>query len=361
VQRQGSVRGFSIGVAALLEDLGVDQAAKGWAGSPPDLARAARLKQTLAAGQARAGHLEQACATVEGVARIYRRLGNPEPARYHPELALALTAWGLWSSRLARWDEATAELSEAVELYRELLGRAGRQRVMHRIRLRSGLAVALSNLGTALSESGRHDAATEAAEESVAVLRRLRARNPVYRMLARSNPVAFEHGLAAALNNLGLVLAARGDRERACELAASTAASYRRLAELAPVVFESELARALHNLGLAANEVGQSDTALAATREAVRLHRELLLPQRSDQRQDLARALCAFARVRVSGSAELDEALDAAHDAVGLLEQLTEARPETFTGDLHVAYQTVSLVRDARRGPGEGRGRGPLR
>lgn len=354
MERQGSVRGFSIGVAALLEDLGVDRRPDEWAGSPPDLARAARLKQTLAAGQARAGHLEQACSTVEGVARIYRRLGAPEPARYHPELALALTAWGLWSSRLARWNEATLELSEAVELYRELLARAAPLRVMHRIRLWSGLAVALSNLGAALSESGRHPEATEAAEESVAVLRRLRARNPVYRMLARSNPVAFEHGLAAALNNLGLVLAARGHREQACELAASTVASYRRLADLAPVVFESELARALHNLGLAADEVGRPDTALAATREAVRRHRELLLPQRTDQRQDLARALCAFARVRAGLPAELAEALEAATDAVDLLEQLADTRPDTVTGDLHVAYQTASLLRAALEAPSPG-------
>jgi hypothetical protein len=38
VLEDGSVRGFSIGMAALLEDLGSEQAPKGWAGSTSDLA-----------------------------------------------------------------------------------------------------------------------------------------------------------------------------------------------------------------------------------------------------------------------------------------------------------------------------------
>ncbi|HTF46888.1 MAG TPA: tetratricopeptide repeat protein [Pseudonocardia sp.] len=342
------VRGFSIGMAALVEDLGADHAPKGWAGSPSDLARAARMKQSLAVRQARAGQLEEACQTVEGVALIYRRLARPEPARYQPELALTLTAWGLWSSRLSRREHAAAALTDATELYRELLARAGRPRMMYRIRLHVGLAVALSNLGLARSELGEHEAATAAAEESIVILHRLRAHNPLYRMLARGNPVGFEHCLAAALNNLGLVLAARGHRERACELAVQTTESYRRLAGLAPVLFESELARALHNLGLAAAEAGQVDTALAASQESVYLHRTLVSTDSAGHRQDLGRALSAFARIRAASGRDLGEALAAAEEAVTLHEKLTADQPQAFTADLHAAYGTVSQVRAAR-------------
>jgi tetratricopeptide (TPR) repeat protein len=347
VPGNGPVRGFNLGMAALVEDLGVEHAPKGWAGSACDLARAARLKQLLAVQQARRGCLEEACDSVEGVVRIYRRLARPAPDRHQPELALALSAWGLWSSRLGRREHAAAALSDAVSLYRELLARHSRLRVMHRIRLRVGLAVALSNLAIARSELGQHNAASAAAEESIAILRRLHAHNPLYRMLVRANPVGFEHCLAAALNNFGLVLAASGQPKPACELAVQTVECYRALAGMAPVVFESELARALHNLGLAAAEVGRMDIALAASQESVYLHRFLVEADEVGHRQRLGQALCAFALVRAACGRELADARTAAEEAVTLAEALAEACPQAFSGDLHAAYRTASQVRAA--------------
>lgn len=346
-------RGFSIGMAALLEDLAPElgnpdeRAERGWAGSASDLARAARLKQTLAVRQARAGRLGQACLTVEGVVRIYRRLARHEPARYRSELALALSCWGLWASRRGQREQAAAMLADAVELYRELLARCGRLRAMRRIQLSVGLAVALTNLGLARSDLGEHAEAACVAEESVRILRGLRRHNPLYRMLARNDPTAFEHCLATALNNLGLVLAEQGRTTPACRLAEEAAAVYRRLAAMAPVIYESELARALHNLGIAAAEVGRLDTALAATQEAVYLHRCLGTTDPVGQRQYLGQALCAFAMVRLACGRDLAEALAAAEEAVRLHEELTADHPQAFSGDLHAAYRTVSQIRAA--------------
>lgn len=346
-------RGFSLGMAALLEDLapepgGPDERAeRGWAGSASDLARAARLRQTLALGQARAGRLEQACRTVEGVVRIYRGLARHEPARYGPELAHALSCWGLWASRRGQREQAAAVLSDAVGLYRELLAGCGRLRAMRRIQLSVGLSVALSNLGLARCDLGEHPAAADVAEESVLILRRLRRHNALYRMLARNDPTAFEHCLAAAVNNFGLVLAEQGRTNVACRLAAEAADIYRRLAGLAPVVYESELARALHNLGVAAAEAGRLNEALAATQEAVYLHRCLGTTDPVGHRQYLGQALCAFAMVRVACGRDLTEALAAAEEAVGLHEELMADQPQAFSGDLHAAYRAVSQVRSA--------------
>jgi tetratricopeptide (TPR) repeat protein len=342
-----STRGFSIGIAALVEDLGVADEPKGWAGSASDLARAARLRQELAVAKARAEHFEEACQLTEGAVRIYRRLSRQEPTRYQPEMATMLTAWGLWSSRLGRREHAVAALSDAVALHRELLQRAGSLRPMRRLRLRVGLAVALSNLGSARSEQGEHDAATSAAEEAVRMLRALRSDSPLYRLFARQDPLSFERCLAGALNNLGVILAERGHQVRAWELTEETTELYRGLAAEAPVLFEAELARALHNLGMTAAEVGRTAVALSATREAVYLHRSLLRTERADYRQHLGRALCSFARVRAIYGIELAEALAAAEEAVLVHEQLTEQRPQAFSGDLHVAYRTASSVRAA--------------
>jgi tetratricopeptide (TPR) repeat protein len=347
-----STRGFSIGIAALVKDLsvgdeGIGDEPKDWAGSASDLARAARLRQELAVAKARAEHFEDACQLAEGAVRIYRRLSRRELTRYQPEMATTLTAWGLWSSRLGRREHAVAALSEAVTLHRELLQRAGSLRPMRRLRLRVGLAVALSNLGSARSELGEHDAATFAAEEAVRVLRALRSDSPLYRLFARQDPLNFERCLACALNNLGVILAERGHQVRAWELTEETAELYRRLAAEAPVLFEAELARVLHNLGMTAAEIGRTAVALSATREAVYLHRSLLRTERADYRQHLGRALCSFARVRAAYGTELAEALAAAEEAVLVHEQLTEQRPQAFSGDLHVAYRTASSVRAA--------------
>ncbi|HEY2207201.1 MAG TPA: tetratricopeptide repeat protein [Pseudonocardia sp.] len=353
----GSIRGFRLGVAALIDDLSADPEPKDWAGSPADLARAARLKQTLAVEQARVGCLEEAAHTVEGVVRIYRRLALHRSARYRPELAEALSAWGLWSSRLGRREHARAALSDAVELYRDLLDRGAPGRVMTRLRLRIGLAVALSNLGLAHSDLGDHPSAAAAGEESVHVLRTLRRRNWVYRAFARRDPVGFNHCLATSVNNLGVVAAEGGDPVRAHELAEETVRLYRELATIAPVRFESELARAVHNLGLAAAENGRPDDAASATREAVALHRCLFPSDPTDHQQHLGRALCAFAQVRAARGIELAEAVDAAEEAVTIFEELAERRPEAFTGDLHAAYRAASQVREVRDGPAEPPGR----
>ncbi|GAA5171686.1 hypothetical protein GCM10023321_70530 [Pseudonocardia eucalypti] len=347
-------RRFTVGLAALNRDLG--RAGDGsdggappdeWAGSAADLARAARLKQTLAMEQARAGRLADACRTVEGVVRVYRRLAETSPERFRPELAHARSAWGLWASRRGETAASAEALAEAVELYRQMLASAGRLRAMHRIRLSVGLAVALTNLGVVRSELGDHLAAGDAAEESVRILRRLHARNPLYRLLARQDPTGFAHCLAASVSNLGVVCAERGRLGQACELAEETVAIFRQLAAIAPVVYESMLARALHNLGLASAQVGRLDTALAATQEAVYLYRCLVPADPKGHRHDLARALCAFARVRVACQHELAEALAAAEEAVLLLEELTAGCPQAFSGDLHASYRTAGLVRRA--------------
>jgi len=315
--------------------------------SATELLRAARLRQGLAVEQARAGELADASRTVEGVVRIYRRLVLSGAPRHRPELAEALSCWGVWSSRLGRREHACAALSDAVELYRDELDRVPITRPATRVRLRVGLAVALGNLGLARCDLGEHEEALAAAEESVRMLRELRERSPVYRLFAWRDPVGSRHCLATAVNNLGIVVAERGDRERAHRLAARAVRIYRELASLAPVRFEFALARALHNLGMACAEASRPTEALAASRESVELHRCLVVTDGVGHQHHLGHSLCAFAQIRAVQRVELDEALAAAREAVTLYEELVGRRPEAFSGDLRAAYCTAAQVRSA--------------
>jgi tetratricopeptide (TPR) repeat protein len=333
-----------------VEDLSADAEARGWAGSDSDLVRAARLKYDLALARANGDRFEDACQLADGVIRIYRSLAERRPARFGPELATTLIASGLWSSRLKRGQRAVGALTEAVALHRGLLDRSARLRPMRRLRLRVGLAVALTNLGAALSELGEHEPATEAAEEAVQVLGGLYSSSRLYRLLSRQDPLSFERCLAGALNNLGLILAERGDRDRAWLTARDTVELYRRLAAQAPVAFEGELARSLHNLGVVAAEVGDASSALRATREAVSLHRSLLGIDRADYCLHLGRALCSFARVRAALGVELDQANTAVQEAVVIHEELAALHPKVYSADLHSAYLVSCEVRAALGG-----------
>lgn len=340
------VRGFSVGVATLADDLGGDPGSVGWTGSASDLARAARLRHELALVRAHEEAFAEACQLAEGVVRIYQRLAQVQPARYSPELGTALTACGLWSSRLGRRARAVSALTEAVEVHRRQLADTSRFWPMRRLRLRLGLAVALTNLGSAHSDQGDHTAAAQAGRAAVGELHALHARSRLYRLLSRQDPLSFEHCLASALNNLGVILADAGEHDEAYHLAEKTVARYRVLAAQAPVTFEAVLAKTLHNLGLAAAHLGRAEEALSATREAVYLHRSLFNDGPEHQHQ-LGRSLAAFARVRVSAGTEITEALEAAEEAVRIHERLAILCPEAFTSDLHAAYRAASSARVA--------------
>jgi len=134
-------------------------------------------------------------------------------------------------------EEALAATTEAVDVYRRLVG-------VNSAAFEPHLALVLSNLGDRLSGLGRREEALAATTEAV----------DVYRRLVGVNPAAFEPELARALNNLSVDLSGLGRREEA--LAATTEAVdvYRRLVEVNPAAFAPDLAKMLNNLGNATED-----------------------------------------------------------------------------------------------------------
>jgi tetratricopeptide (TPR) repeat protein len=101
---------------------------------------------------------------------------------------------------------------------------------------RAGL---LNNLGVALSALGRRADALEAAQEAVAIRRKL----------AASNPQAFLPNLAGSLNNLGILLSDLGRREDALAPSEESVDRYRKLAASNPQAFLPNLATSLGSFG----------------------------------------------------------------------------------------------------------------
>src|SRR5206468_867219 len=91
----------------------------------------------------------------------------------------------------------------------------------------------------------------------------------LYRRLQQASPAAFEPGLAATLNNLGIALNDLGDSAEARVAFEEALAVRRRLAQTSPAAFEPELAGTLSNLGIASRDQGEPAEARAAYEEAV--------------------------------------------------------------------------------------------
>lgn len=105
-------------------------------------------------------------------------------------------------------------------------------------------------------------------------------------------------------------------------------ATYRESAEQDPTLYLPILADALDGLARNLVDIGQRDQALAATEEAVAIHRRLVA-QRPEISPTLALSLGNLGN-QLSGLGRREEALTATQDAVAVYRTLAKARPDAF-------------------------------
>jgi tetratricopeptide (TPR) repeat protein len=118
---------------------------------------------TLAARLPDLGRREDALATIEEAARLYRNLAAARPDAFRPDLAASLTNLANALSDLGRREDALAAAEEAVEIRRDLA--AARPDAF-----RPNLANSLNKLAKSLSALGRREDALAAVAEAVATL-----------------------------------------------------------------------------------------------------------------------------------------------------------------------------------------------
>ncbi len=301
------------GTEALLAAFGVAMAQ----GDPAGPLGAKVLARTQDAAASRAIHdatphdtvnLRELAAAATQILRD--RAEDPERrAGYANNLAVRLGALG-------RREDALAAAEEAVALRRRLAEARPDA-------FTPDLAASLNNLASFLSALGRREDALAAAEEAVALRR----------ALAEARPDAFTPDLAMSLTNLANRLSALGRREDALEAAEEAAGLYRRLAADRPDAFAPDLAGSLNNLASFLSALGRREDALAAAEEAVALRRALAEARPDAFTPDLAMSLTNLA-IRLSALGRREDALEAAEEAVDLYRALAAARPDAFTPDL---------------------------
>ena len=242
------------------------------------------------------------------------------------ERARALGMWGFALSALGRRAEALEAAQEAVALYRRLAAQ-------HPDAFLPNLAMSLHNLGIRLFALGRRAEALQATQEAL----------DLYRRLAAQHPDAFLPSLARSLNNLGVMLFALGRRAEALQATQEALDLYRRLAAQHPDAFLPSLAMSLHNLGIRLFALGRRAEALQATQEALDLYRRLaaqhpdaFLPYLAASLHNLGSQLSALGRRA--------EALQATQEALDLYRRLAAQHPDAFLPDLARSLGAYGLV-----------------
>ncbi|EWC59810.1 tetratricopeptide repeat family [Actinokineospora spheciospongiae] len=225
------------------------------------------------------------------------RLTELDPGAHGADRAICLMDIGGFLSDLGRHREAVEHTGRAVDLLREIGDRPA-------------LALALSNHGNQLQNTGKRGPAVAAAQESVDLHRALAG-------TALADPPRF----AFALNGLGTRLMAVNRAAEAAGALAEGVAAYRPLVAADPQAHLPGLARALTNLGTAHVRLDAADEALRCSAEAVSIRRGLAEANPTAYRADLALSLLNHAG-RLSAVGRDGEAVEVAAEAVAAARRL---------------------------------------
>jgi tetratricopeptide (TPR) repeat protein len=289
-----------------------------------DPAHHAELYATLGWRLGNAGDYHGAFAATEHAVKIYERLAATDPT-VEPDLAVALTNLGSALSELGRLEDALVATEDAVRRYRGLPP-------ADLYACQAELAQALNHLSVDLAVLGRQDQAVAANEEAI----------EIYQRLASEDPETFEPDLAKATLNLGVRLSDLGQAAPALDATERAVAIYRRLAEAKPGEFEPSLAGTLNNLGLTLTNVGRTEAALSVAMQSAEVYRRLAATNPAAFGSDHAMALNSLSQA-LSDLGRHEEALAAAEQAVDVRRELAAANPAAAEPDLARVLNNLSV------------------
>ena len=308
---------------------------------------------------------------------LLRVLAADERERFGPSLAHALTNLGASLSRLGSESAMHEPLAEAMALYREL------DRVVEAVGCASELGLSLVALGRAdealaplsqarewiamLDSDAAHVVSVELLDHLGLCLRALGRDAEAVECWREALDLAGQRGASASVEQL----------RRAATISSQLAALLERVGPAGAKVMawriaverwlglverraeldhdpRTKLAEALDNLGLALSDQDRGREALAVTREAVALRRDLAHEEPELHRSTFATSLTNLA-IDLESNGEPEAALSARVEALEHLKVLVEAEPEDRLGSLAEALGDLSLslvelgrVREAR-------------
>jgi tetratricopeptide (TPR) repeat protein len=189
----------------------------------------------------------------------------------------------------------------------------------------------LNNLGVRLAAAGNKQIALAPAREAV----------DHYRVLADTDPAVYLPNLAKSLTNVGNRLAEVGDTEAALEAAREAVTICRDLVETDSDAYLPNLATSLNNVGNRLAAAGDRQAALEAVREAVTIRRALAETDPAHMPQ-LARSLNNLG-LRLAEAGDKQAALVPAHEAVDRYRILAKADPDAYLPSLATGLSNLGI------------------
>ncbi|MDX2680414.1 tetratricopeptide repeat protein [Streptomyces sp. NY05-11A] len=282
-----------------------------------DCAEQAALYQSLATRQSYAGRHAEAIGTLEHAVGLRRQAAAADPDEHEAAYAVTLNDLGIELGADGRHPEALPALEQAVETLRRLAASdPDPPRAAH-------LALALSGLGTCLSELGRRREAEAAELEACEIRMRL----------CEAEPEVFTGELSDSLRNMALYLADRGEPVLALEMAEQELSFLRLLTEREPLDYEHSLASALSNLSIYLADVGRWADAVTAGEEAGEIGRRLARANPAAHEEALARTLANLAN-HLAESGRWADAVTVSEEAVDIARRLARANPAAHEAGL---------------------------
>ncbi|MGW5556522.1 hypothetical protein ACWER9_04750 [Micromonospora sp. NPDC003944] len=243
-------------------------------------------------------------------------------------LALALHLRAHRLAALSRFSSALASARRAVGLLTPLAEGPGDEAESYRW----ALAEALDNLALRLSHVKQHEKAE------------VTGRRAVEWFAGGPRSARRERGLAGALTNLAVIEAHRGHGAQALATVRDAERIWRRLSHDEPSVYRPELALTLNTVSLRHAELGQMDAAVTAAEEAVGIFRDLVRANAVAFELDLAAVLA-----NLSGYlwqlGRRTEAFQYNAEAEEVFGRWGGANPQAFSSHLRHLRQNIAAMR----------------
>ena len=259
----------------------------------------------------------------EDLVMQYRQLAAARPDFWELQLATSLYNLSIRYADAERPEQSLAAAEEAVAI--------GRRLAAVKPSYMADLGIALANLAIRYANKGDTHTGTASADEAVAA----------YRQLAAADRETHEPGLAMALHNLSLIYGKARQTVKALDTIEEGVAIRRRLTAADPDVHEPSLTESLINLSVQSQQARMPDQALTAMLEAVTILRQLATANPDGYEPRLAWALDVLSS-RYDDAARPAEALTAIGEAVAIRQRLAAANPDVY--DAYLAASQAKIV-----------------
>jgi hypothetical protein len=248
-------------------------------------------------------------APAEQAIELWRVLAAANPAHL-PDYATALHALDHWLTREGRHGEALNAAAEQLTVLRRLAEADPASQV-------SRLATALHSAGTRLAEAGRGEQAVALLTEAVGLRRGH----------AQTGTAADASALLDSVNLLGTLLVQTGRAREAARLSADALLALKEPARADPESYRPHLATGATLVGIRLSEAGQPENAIQSLHIALLMLRRLAAADPAAYLPRLANALRILALVHVTAGIDLEQALQASTEAVGIARGLSQQLP----------------------------------